>query len=430
MYIHVVQPEETVQTIAESYGLSAERLIRDNELPNPDNLVIGQTIVIVYPQVTYTVQSGDTLESIAQAFQVDPIEILRNNPSLSEGDYLYEGETLVIKYETDKRRGISTNGYVYPFIDKTILRKTLPFLTYLTVFSYRVTEEGKIAPIEDEELIRTAKDYGVAPIMLVTVFSGRDEKGEEYSHFLLNNPEYHEQVIDNILEILINKGYYGLNIDSQDVLWDDRQLYVDFVTKLAGRVREAGFQVFVTLTQNTFPYISGELYRGPEYAQLGTAANNVLLLSYEWGRTRRAPSELPTMEEIREILDYVKGEIEPDKISIGIPCIGYDWELPYVKDVSQTQALSYDSVISLAVEAGAEIEYDEALQAPFYYYETGGEENRTEHVVYFKDARSIDYLVGLVPEYGFDGIGIWNIMSYFAQFWLVVNNQYEIDKVM
>ena len=44
--IHVVQPGETLNTIAEQYGVTPERLIIDNELPNPENLVVGQSMIV------------------------------------------------------------------------------------------------------------------------------------------------------------------------------------------------------------------------------------------------------------------------------------------------------------------------------------------------------------------------------------------------
>lgn len=57
MIIHVVQPGETITSIAEFYNIPVHRLILENEILNPSNLVIGQTIVIVYPLLNHTVTS-------------------------------------------------------------------------------------------------------------------------------------------------------------------------------------------------------------------------------------------------------------------------------------------------------------------------------------------------------------------------------------
>ena len=66
MDIHVVKSGDTLYSIALQHGVPMSQLILDNQLPEPDRLVVGQAIVIQYPEQTYTVQTGDTLWSIAQ----------------------------------------------------------------------------------------------------------------------------------------------------------------------------------------------------------------------------------------------------------------------------------------------------------------------------------------------------------------------------
>ena len=46
-----------------------------------------------------------------------------------------------------------------------MLRQALPYLTYLTMFTYGFTSEGVLIDLEDEDLIRLAREYGVAPLM-------------------------------------------------------------------------------------------------------------------------------------------------------------------------------------------------------------------------------------------------------------------------
>uniref|UniRef100_UPI0028B10B06 LysM peptidoglycan-binding domain-containing protein n=1 Tax=Lacrimispora sp. TaxID=2719234 RepID=UPI0028B10B06 len=102
MIIHVVQPDETLYSISEYYEIPVDRLILENGITNPDNLAIGQTIVIVLPETLYTVQDGDTLDSIAEQHGTMPMELLRNNPYLSDREILYVGESIVISYQTNK----------------------------------------------------------------------------------------------------------------------------------------------------------------------------------------------------------------------------------------------------------------------------------------------------------------------------------------
>ena len=39
MDIHVVQPGDTIYRLAQQYGVSMERLLQDNQLPDPSHLV-------------------------------------------------------------------------------------------------------------------------------------------------------------------------------------------------------------------------------------------------------------------------------------------------------------------------------------------------------------------------------------------------------
>ena len=52
MDIHVVRPGDTLYELAYQYGVPMSRLIQDNQLPDPSQLVVGQTLVIQYPRST------------------------------------------------------------------------------------------------------------------------------------------------------------------------------------------------------------------------------------------------------------------------------------------------------------------------------------------------------------------------------------------
>jgi len=426
MIIHVVQPGETIYSIAESYGLSAERLIQDNEVTNPNDLVVGQTIVIVYPEQTYTVQEGDTLQSIADANGVTQIQLLRNNPGLSDGNILYPGETIIINYDEKKIRNISTNGYAYPYIDQSVLRKTLPFLTYLTIFTYGFTATGELIPINDKEIIQIAKDYGVAPIMLISTLTSEGTAFIEVAHAILINEESQNRLIDSIIANMKAKGYYGLTVDFGYILLEDKQAYVDFIAKVTNRLNQEGYEVFVSVATK----ITTESYEGHDYAGLGNAANAFLLLKYQWGYSAGPPMPTSPYNKVRELLDYTVSQISPEKVSIGLLKYGYDWALPYVAGETIARSLGNEATVELAAEVNTIIQYDEVAQAPFYRYVDNSTGEPIEHIVWFDDARSINAKLQLVPEYGLKGIIVWNIMRYFAQIWLLINTQFEIDKVL
>ena len=118
MDIHVVKSGDTLYSIALQHGVPMSQLILDNQLPEPDRLVVGQAIVIQYPEQTYTVQAGDTLFSIAAAHQTTVRQLLRDNPALGGGDRIFPGQVLILSYRQTREGTLSVNGYAYPHIDR------------------------------------------------------------------------------------------------------------------------------------------------------------------------------------------------------------------------------------------------------------------------------------------------------------------------
>ena len=78
MIIHVVQAGETTGEIADKYGISEERLILDNNIQDPDNLAVGETLVILIPRITHIVQEGETLYEIANRYGITEQQLLNN----------------------------------------------------------------------------------------------------------------------------------------------------------------------------------------------------------------------------------------------------------------------------------------------------------------------------------------------------------------
>ena len=202
MEIHVVREGETLFEIAQRYGVSPERLALDNGLETPTRLVTGQTLVILYPQRTVTVQPGETLSSIAAREGVSVNQLLRNNYGLGGDVTVYPGQTIVIDYQQEKQGVLSVNGYVYPFVDRAVLRQALPYLTYLTLFTYGFTTEGDLIDLDDEDLIRLAREYGVSPLMHLSTLTPEGNFSSELANRLLNDPALQEKIIEQVLGVL------------------------------------------------------------------------------------------------------------------------------------------------------------------------------------------------------------------------------------
>ena len=427
MEIHVVRPGDTLASIAEEYGVPLSLICSDNQLPDPGRLVTGQTIVVRQPVLTYTVQPGDTFFSIAASTDLSPRELLRLNPVL-RGEYtVFAGQTLVLEDESERDGNILVTGYAYPFVDKGLLQRELPYLSGLIPFTYGIRPDGGMVELDDTSLIAAARQMGVTPVMHLSTLTEEGRFDNQLATLVLNNMQVQSALVENILYNMELRGYEVLDVDFEFVLPEDAQPYADFISRLRETLSPFGWPVIVALAPKTSADQRGLLYEGHNYRLLGEAADAVLLMTYEWGYTYGPPMAVAPLPNVRRVVEYALTEIPAEKILLGIPNYGYDWTLPFVQGESRATSISNQYAVTLAADNGVDISYDSQAQAPFFRYR---DDMGREPEVWFEDARSIRAKLSLISRYGLRGAGYWNLMRPFPQNWLVLNSMFFIKDDM
>lgn len=376
MEIYVVKEEDTVDSIAQGYGVPVSSVIFDNQLVYPYPLAIGQALLIA----------------------------TENTPAPSYSAYV--------------------NGYAYPYINQEVLDETLPFLSSLSVFSYGFTTEGELVPprTDDTFMIQRALENGVRPILTLTPLGPDGNFNNMLISSLVNDEAVKSNLLSNLLRVLTEKGFQGIDIDFEYILADDRVPFAEFVAQTRDFLSPYGYPVSVALAPKTSDNQSGLLYGGMDYALLGNAADSVLLMTYEWGYTYGPPMAVAPINKVREVVDYAVTRIDPAKIDLGIPNYGYDWTLPYVRGSSAARTISNLEAVQIAIAAGVPIEFDEVAMSPFFHYKKDG----LLHEVWFEDVRSYREKFALLPLYGLRGMGYWQIMRLFRPNWLLLADTFQI----
>lgn len=366
----------------------------------------------------YIVQPGNTLYSIALAYGVTQEQLAYDN-QIANGQPLVVGQALYILTEEERTGNAAPAkrffGYAYPFIQDAVLRECLLYMQALYIFSYGFTTSGELITIDDERLIRTAQEYGVESVLVLTPFSESGSFNNQLVNALLNDAAVRQNLIGNLLVVMGQKGYVGIDVDFEYVLAQDRDAYVTFVQELTAAMNANGFYVTIALPPKTSDDQKGLLYEGVDYAGLGAAANNVLLMTYEWGYTYSTPQAVAPIPSVRRVLDYGVSRIPASKIYMGLPNYGYDWPLPHIQGVTRATTIGNIQAVQIAAENGAQIMFDEVAQSPFFNYVR----ENVAHEVWFEDVRSMDARFQIIVEYGFVGGGYWNLMRPFRPNWLL-----------
>ncbi|SEN95034.1 spore germination protein [Mesobacillus persicus] len=426
MQIHVIQPGDSLTTIARTYGSSVTDIVEANEIPNPNNLVVGQTVVIPIIGSFYWVQQGDSLYSIARRFNINYQELARINGipvdrPLQVGFRLYIPQRPKVPTET--------NAYVEPRGNtvapalETAAREAAPYLTYLAPFSYQALRDGSLK----EPLLNNFPAIAEAnnnTLMMVITNQENDQFNDELGRIILNDMEIQNRFLDNIVATARRVGFRDIHFDFEYLRPADREAYNNFLRKAKNRFQQEGWLISTALAPKTSAEQEGAWYEAHDYRAHGEIVDFVVIMTYEWGYSGGPAMAVSPIGPVREVLEYAASEMHSNKIMMGQNLYGYDWTLPFVQG-SIAKAVSPQQAIQLAATNNVPIQYDTKAQAPFFYY-TDAEGKR--HEVWFEDARSIQAKFDLIKELNLRGISYWKLGLSFPQNWLLITENFNVVK--
>jgi spore germination protein len=234
----VIRQGDTLWSLSNRFGVSVDSIINANQLQNLPYLVIGQTLVIPTTETAYMVRPGDTLWSISVRFNttVNSIASLNN---ITNQNQIFPGMVLRIPELSQNYGYIETNAYIEPSTaaaDTELTEEAAPYLTYISPFSYTVKADGTLNSLNDQAILSAARPFRTAPLMVITNF-----RDGNFDTSLVDQILYSESIqqalINNVIEIMRNKNFYGLNIDFERITPENRQLYNTFLRRVTARLR-------------------------------------------------------------------------------------------------------------------------------------------------------------------------------------------------
>jgi spore germination protein len=253
-----------------------------------------------------------------------------------------------------------------------------------------------------------------------------EQFSRELGEAILASAALQGRLLDNVLRLMRERGFRGLNVDFEHLRPADREPYNQFLRRAAARVREAGFTLSTALAPKVSAEQTGAWYEAHDYPAHGEIADFSVLMTYEWGWSGGPPRAVAPLSEVQRVIRYALSAMPPRKIMMGMPLYGYDWTLPYVRGGQFARVVSPQEAIELAARHGVAIRYDPDSQSPFFRYR---DPHGREHEVWFEDARSVQAKFNLVKQHGLRGVSYWKLPSSFPQNWLLLEANFQIRKL-
>lgn len=417
---HIIKTGENLWSIAQKYGVTVQSLLAGNQMSTPGILYPGSSLYI--PPIKHVVKQNETLEQIANQYNTTVQSIVRAN-QLTNPNRIFPGAALSIPHP---KPTIKVNAYTYQKDEAAAqsVNAIGELLTYLSPFAYIIKEDATLQPFRDDLMLAAAKTKNVVPMLAITNLSVTST-GTNLAHVVLSSPDLRETLINNVLQVMEDKGYQGLNIDFEYVQPEDRENYNTFLQLAVDRLHERGYFVSTAVAPKTSGSQQGLLYTAHDYEAHGEIADFVVLMTYEWGWRGASPQAISPINQMRRVVEYALSVIPANKIYLGFQIYARDWRLPH-RQGQIAETFSPQEAIRRATKYNAIIQYDPIAASPFFRYT---DEQGQAHEVWFEDARSAQAKFEMVKQYGLRGISYWALGYPFPQNWALLNDNFSVEKL-
>jgi len=192
---------------------------------------------------------------------------------------------------------------------------------------YHSQADGSIvAQNEDLELVAEAADAGVN--VFATVVNsprfGAPFSADAVSQ-ILTTRQTRRRHIRNLVDLVLTKGYDGIDLDWEELHAEDRDRLSLFVEELAAALHKRGRFLSIAVFPKTSEPGSWSAQQVMEYARLGAVVDQFKIMLYAYSGPWSDPGPQAPFEWVDEVLHFAKGEVPPEKIYMGIPFFGYSW---------------------------------------------------------------------------------------------------------
>jgi len=214
------------------------------------------------------------------------------------------------------------------------------------------------------------------------------QKDPELLERLMSTEESRNNHIDEIINMVTQKGFSGVEIDYENIDDDIWENYIDFCSKLYQRLNSIDKSLRIVLEPKS-PIDKLTLPEGPDYVMM---AYN--LYGYHSGPGPKADESF-----IRD-LGLKMGKIPGDKI-IAFATGGFDWS-----DDGKVTALTESEAVKLSEKAVDNLKRDESSGSVYFNY---FDDNNINHTVWYADNRTLDKWFSISKQLGYNKIALWRL---------------------
>jgi spore germination protein YaaH len=291
----------------------------------------------------------------------------------------------------------------------------------ISPFWYHVDVDGRVIPYttaagttyEDPAILSFLRSNGILVIPTVAnivdgVWNGALASG------IINDPVLSALNITSLVDLAVDRGYDGIDLDYENLRAADRAVFTAFVDRLAAALHAHGKILTVNVYAKTSEPGSWDGPQAQDWSALGSSADQVRIMTYEYSWSTSTAGPISPVGWVTDVIAFARTVIPPAKIMQGVPFYGYDW-------VGQrgTELVWVDAT-ALASRSGSTIYWDSASASPWFQYLV----KSTLHTVWFENNSSVAAKLAVTDASDIGGVTLWRLGGEDPGIWPALRQQF------
>ncbi|WFA09864.1 glycosyl hydrolase family 18 protein [Tissierella sp. Yu-01] len=288
-----------------------------------------------------------------------------------------------------------TWDYTYSKVKFTDNIKEIPGVNVISPTWFSILDvEGNIQDKGNKDYVKKYKDLGYELWPLVD-----NSFNPDITHKFLKSSSGRDKIISNLIDIYMDYGFDGINIDFENVYLKDKDLLTQFVRELYPIFKEEGLVVSMDVTTLSTSENWSLCY---DRSRLHESLDYIMLMAYDqhWASSPIAGS-VAEYTWVENGLIKVLEQVPNEKLILAVPFYTRLWIIEGSNITSK----------SLSMKIANDFIEDNQI-IPVWNEEIGqyyGEIRKgdTEYKIWLEDENSLCYKTSLIHKYNLAGIASW-----------------------
>lgn len=316
------------------------------------------------------------------------------------------------KQEDNKTINI-TWEYVYEKTPDISDEEKIQGLDVLVPTWFSLSNEGNVINKGDFDYVKDAHEKGYKIWGLVD-----NSFDPELTSKVIRNEEMKNRVISQIAFYASLYNLDGINIDFENVYYEDKDALVKFVEDLTYILKEQNLMVSIDVT---VPGGSKRWSKVYDRERLAKIVDYVALMAYDehWA-TSPVSGSVASIGWVEKGIQRSLKSIPKEKLLLGIPFYTRVWEETKGENGKikvSSKAIPIKNVEEILKKYDAVVTWDEKTGQYFATYE----KDNSTYKIWIEDTKSIELKIEMAKKYGLKGIASWRKGYEYDKVWEVIN---------